>query len=158
MHVASLRKAWTKWIGYSETVNNAVRMKLLHLHSTERLALSQSFHNLRAACRDAKFARLRRLKLCFHGWKNYNRYNRHLMLSNLAAIGFVQSNNTLLMKNCFDELRLHKENKKNKILSQALMMDIDPSINNLEEYNEDKSTAILQANKLRAIRAVSDQM
>ena len=80
------------------------------------------------------------------------------MLSNLAAIGFVQSNNTLLMKNCFDELRLHKENKKNKILSQALMMDIDPSINNLEEYNEDKSTAILQANKLRAIRAVSDQM
>lgn len=78
------------------------------------------------------------------------------MLSNLAAIQFVQANNTLVMKNCFDELKLHKENKKNKILTQALMMDVNPSIDNLEHYNEDKSTAILQTNKLRAIRAVSD--
>jgi hypothetical protein len=60
------------------------------------------------------------------------------------------------MKNCFDELKLHKENKKNKILTQALMMDVNPSIENLEYFNEDKSTAILQTNKLRAIRAVSD--
>lgn len=37
-------------------------------------------------------------------------------------------------------------------------MDVNPSIEGLEQYNETKSTSILQTNKLRAIRAVSDQM
>jgi hypothetical protein len=38
----------------------------------------------------------------------------------------------MLMKNVFDELKLHKENRKNKILTQALQMDVNPSIDALE--------------------------
>lgn len=86
IHNTSMKKAWSKWIGYNENVETAVRLRLLHINSSERLMLSQTFNNLKIAARSSKFSRLRKLKLCFHEWRNFNRYNRHLMLSNLAAI------------------------------------------------------------------------
>jgi hypothetical protein len=89
MHVSSIRKAWSKWIGFNADLEVAVRVRLLHINASERLLLSQCFNNLRNAARTEKFARLRRLKLCFAEWRNFNRYSRHLMHSNLAAIKFV---------------------------------------------------------------------
>ena len=71
------------------------------------------------------------------GWKDFVRYNRNLMLVNMSAIQFVNSNTRYTKKMIFDELRKHKETKKFRLMNHAINQDMDPALNFLNRFNED---------------------
>lgn len=68
----------------------------------------------------------------------------------MASIQFVQTNNRYILKNCFDALRKHKENRKFKLLHHAVNEDMIPAIENLEQHNYAKSSDILTQSQYRA--------
>ena len=92
VHEKSVRRAFSIWLGYSESLEQAVRMKVMHTDATQRLMLSQTFHQLKLAVHRERTMRLRTLRHTDKAWRAHVRYNRHLMLVNMSAIQFVRSN------------------------------------------------------------------
>lgn len=64
-----------------------------------------------------KRQRLRTLRVMIKGWREYVDYNRHLMLTNMAAINFSSVNREYLLKAVFDALRVNKESSKHLLLT-----------------------------------------
>lgn len=53
---------------------------------------------------------------------------------------------------------MNKEARKHKLLQHAVHQEVNPAISALESYSYDKSSDILQQNKVRACRAIKDQL
>lgn len=91
-------------------------------------------------------------------WKDYVRYNRNLMLVNMSAIQFVNSNTRMLMKNCLDELKRNKEVKKHRLMKHAIVQDMDPALYSLNRFNENQADSYLAKGKLRAVKTVNEAL
>lgn len=68
----------------------------------------------------------------------------------MASIQFCQVNSKYLMKNVFDALNLHCEQKKYSILHQAVEEDINVAIKDTDEFVLQKSEVVLRKNQTRA--------
>ena len=86
VHEKSMRRAFSNWLGYSERLEQAVRMKVMHRDATQRLLVSQTFHQLKLAVHRERTMRLRSLRHTVKAWRAHVRYNRHLRLSSLCEL------------------------------------------------------------------------
>jgi len=105
---------------------------------------------MRFTLKNERRIRIRNLNQCVKAWKDYIRYNRHLMQVNMAAIRFGQTNQRLMVKNIFDELKRNKEQKKFELINMAVEEDVNIAIVETKQFNDGKSHALLTANQLRA--------
>ena len=100
-----MRKALLRWQTWSNFIEHQCRVKLLQIECSQKLFLSQVFHQARVVLRNEKRLRQRTLNSYLKAWRDHVHYNRHLMQTNMAAIHFGQTNQRYLMKTVFDELR-----------------------------------------------------
>ena len=42
-------------------------------------------------------------------WKDHIRYRKHTMAANMAMVKFTQTNTEFILKQCFDAMKVHKE-------------------------------------------------
>ena len=91
-------------------------------------------------------------------WQDYVVYNRNLMQANMAAIQFGQTNRKYTMQSVFNALRQHTEVKKFSMMSTAVESDMNVAISETEQFNKDKTSALLRSNQTRAGNIVRDML
>lgn len=83
------------------------------------------FNSLKQQCHLTRHNRHRVLFQCLKGWQDFIKYKKQFLRANLATMKFQKSNETYMIKVCFDALKLNKEKKKTAIMDVALHEDMD---------------------------------
>ena len=66
------------------------------------------FNNYRYQTTEAKRKRLNILQHIWKGWKDYLKYKKYLLNSNVAVMQFVKECDSTMVKQCFDAWKLMK--------------------------------------------------
>lgn len=77
---------------------------------------------------DMKRKRLNKLRMYVKAWKESNEYRKFMLASSMCVLGFKKECNSAMLKQCFDALRVSKEEEKLMLMTEALEGDCMPAI------------------------------
>ena len=64
-------------------------------------------------------------------WKEAIEYKKYMVAASMTVLGFKKDCNRTLLKQCFDALRISKEEEKFILMTEALEGDCAPAIESL---------------------------
>lgn len=73
-------------------------------------------------------------------------------------MGFVEENKGMTITQCFNALKVHKEQKKLEILKQSLKNEMDPAIEEHSSFNKGKASKLQKSQQNRAGQIVTNML
>ena len=107
---------------------------------------------------DMRRKRLNRLRTFVKAWKEAIEYKKYMVAASMTVLGFKKDCNRTLLKQCFDALRISKEEEKFILMTEALEGDCAPAIESLNKSIERKTQEAVRSGRKRGVDSIKNMI